>query len=148
MRSKESGTVLVVDDVPANLDITTLSLEREGIRCRTATGGLECLEVVQREPIDLILLDLGMPGMDGWMTLEALRALPAARSIPVVLFTCHDNLSNRERAMVEGLVDFLPRPVSRARLVQTVRTHLAARARANALEALDRRLAQDVVTVH
>lgn len=142
MRATDWGTVLVVDDVPANLDITVLSLEREGIRCRTATGGVECLERVAGEPIDLILLDLGMPGMDGWATLEALRANPASRAIPVVLFTCHDSFSNRERAMAEGLVDFLPRPVSRARLVETVRTHLGARARARALDALDRRLEQ------
>ncbi|MBI4517510.1 MAG: response regulator [Deltaproteobacteria bacterium] len=145
MRTIETGTVLVVDDVPANLDITVRSLEREGIRCRTATGGLECLDVVGQEPIDLILLDLGMPVMDGWATLAALRERPAGRNIPVVLFTCHDNLSNRERAMCEGLVDFLPRPVSRARLVQTVRTHLGARARVKALDALDRRLQQEAV---
>jgi two-component system, cell cycle response regulator len=147
MRSMDSGTVLVVDDVPANLDVTVMSLERAGIRCRRATGGLECLAIVEREPIDLILLDLGMPGMDGWMTLEALRARPSGRTIPVVLFTCHDQLSNRERAMIEGLVDFLPRPVSRARLVETVRTHLSASARARALEALDARLERDA-TLH
>jgi two-component system cell cycle response regulator len=137
--------VLVVDDVPANLDITVRSLEREGIPCRIATGGAECLAVVEREPIDLILLDLGMPVMDGWATLAALRQRPAGQNIPVILFTCHDHLSNRERAMAEGLVDFLPRPVSRARLVETVRTHLGARARARALDALDRRLEQEVV---
>ncbi|MBI3387841.1 MAG: response regulator [Deltaproteobacteria bacterium] len=68
MRANESGTVLVVDDIPANLDITVRSLVREGIACRTASGGIECLEIVAREPIDLILLDLGMPVMDGWAT--------------------------------------------------------------------------------
>jgi CheY-like chemotaxis protein len=140
MRANESGTVLVVDDIPANLDITVRSLVREGIACRTASGGIECLEIVARESIDLILLDLGMPVMDGWATLAALRERPEGRSIPVVLFTCHDHLSNRERAMAEGVVDFLPRPVSRARLVQTVRMHLGTRARVRALDALDRRL--------
>ncbi len=143
MRSKELGTVLVVDDVEANLHITMRSLEREGIRCRTAVGGAECLEVVAQEPIDLILLDLGMPVMDGWATLAALRSRPAGRNIPVVLFTCHDEMANRGRAMAEGFVDFLPRPVSRARLIETVRTHLAARAHARSLEALDQRLTQE-----
>jgi CheY-like chemotaxis protein len=134
------GTVLVVDDIPSNLEITVRWLGRGGIPCRGVTGGEECLSAVAEEPIDLILLDLNMPGMDGWATLSALREMPEAREIPVILFTCHDEIANRERAMAEGLVDFLPRPVSRPRLLRTVQMHLEARARARAMEALERRL--------
>jgi putative two-component system response regulator len=134
------GTVLVVDDTPDNITFTTHSLRKIGIECLTAQRGWECIEIAKNKPVDLILLDLLMPQMDGWATLAALRDEPATRKIAVVVFSCDDRLAIRERAMKEGAVDFLPRPVMRDALVNCVQTHLRAVARARALEAIDRGL--------
>ena len=98
------------------------------------------MQVVKNSHVDLILLDLIMPRMDGWATLAALRQDPATRDIAVVMFTCDDRLAIRERAMKEGAVDFLPRPVVRERLLACVQTHLKAVARARTIEAIDRGL--------
>jgi CheY-like chemotaxis protein len=98
------------------------------------------LEVLKTDHVDLILLDLIMPRMDGWATLAALRHDPATRDIAVVMFTCDDRFTTRERAMKEGAVDFLPRPVVRERLLACVQTHLKAVAHARTIEAIDREL--------
>ncbi len=135
-----TGTVLVVDDTEDNLFLTMRSLEEAGIHCLAASRGWHCLEIVKTQHVDLILLDLLMPRMDGWATLAALRHDPLTRNIPVIMFTCDDRFAVRERAMKEGAVDFLSRPVLRARLLQCVQTHLQAVAHARALEAIDRNL--------
>ena len=135
-----SGTVLVVDDTEDNLMLTVRSLQLAGIRCLKATRGWQCLEVVKNNHVDLILLDLIMPRMDGWATLAALRNDPATSNIAVVMFSCDDRLATRERAMKEGAVDFLPRPVVRERLLTCVQMHLEAVARARAIDAIDRGL--------
>ena len=135
-----TGTVLVVDDTEDNLILTVRSLQAAGIRCLAASRGWQCLEVVKTQHVDLILLDLLMPRMDGWATLAALRHDPVTRDIPVIMFTCDDRFAVRERAMKEGAVDFLSRPVLRARLLQCVQMHLQAVAHARTLEAIDRDL--------
>jgi CheY-like chemotaxis protein len=134
------GTVLVVDDTEDNLVITARFLEEAGICCLRATRGWQCLEVAKRDSVDLILLDIIMPRMDGWTTLAALRKDPATQQIPVIMFTCDDRFATRQRAMVEGAVDFLPRPVVRERLLECVQTHLNAVAHARAIEAVGREL--------
>ena len=140
MRSQAHGTVLIIDDTEDNLRLAERVLRGAGIHCITASGGSSGLEAVSREPVDVVLLDLIMPRMDGWMTLAALRRDPKTSGIPVVMFTCDDRLSVRERAMKEGVVDFLPRPVARERLLECVRTHLEAAAHARAVDRMDRDL--------
>ena len=135
-----TGTVLVVDDTEDNLKLTVRTLQNAGIRCLAASRGWHCLEVVKAHHVDLILLDLLMPRMDGWATLAALRREPTSRNIPVIMFTCDDRHVVRERAMKEGAVDFLSRPVLRERLLACVQMHLKAVGRARAIEAIDREL--------
>jgi len=140
MELAASGVVLVVDDTEDNLIFVTHSLRRAGIQCLTASRGWQCLEIVRNRRVDLILLDLLMPQMDGWTTLAELRRDPATRDIPVIMFSCDDRLVVRERAMKEGAVDFLPRPVMGDTLLACVKTHLQAVARARALDVFDRDL--------
>jgi CheY-like chemotaxis protein len=135
-----SGLVLVVDDTEDNLLITVSSLAAAGIRCLTASRGWQCLDIAKRERPDLILLDIIMPRMDGWTTLAALRQDADTKNIPVIMFTCDDRFANRQRAMKEGAVDFLPRPVARQTLLRCVRMHLGAVARERALDAVGRDL--------
>lgn len=135
-----TGTILLVDDTEDNLVIVARSLEGAGMRCLTASRGWLCLEIAKREAVDLILLDLIMPRIDGWTTLARLRQDPATQHIPVIMFTCDDRLVTRQRAMREGVVDFLPRPIMRHTLLRCVRTHLNAVAHARAIEAMGRHL--------
>ncbi len=140
MDHDQTATVLVVAATEDNLRITARLLETAGVRCLTASRGWDCLATVKREVVDLILLDLHMPHMDGWSTLEALRQDSDTRDIAVVIFTCDDRLTTRQRAMQEGAVDFLPRPVRPEKLVACVHTQLSAIARTRAMEMMDRRL--------
>ena len=135
-----TGTVLVVDDTQDNLKLTVRILQSAGIRCLAASRGWQCLELLKTNQVDLILLDLLMPRMDGWATLAALRREPATRDIPVIMFTCDDRYAVRERAMKEGAVDFLSRPVLRERLLACVQMHLKAVGRARVIDAIDREL--------
>ena len=137
---ESTGTVLVVDDTEDNLRLAVVTLQRAGIRCLEASRGWQCLDIAKREAVDVILLDLLMPRMDGWTTLAALRSDDGTRHIPVIMFTCDDRFAVRERAMREGAVDFLPRPVVREKLLDCVRTHLSAVAHVRALEAVGRDL--------
>lgn len=135
-----NGTVLVVDDTLDNLILTVRSLQRAGINSLAASRGLQCLEIAKNRHVDVILLDLIMPELDGWGTLAALRHDQTTRDIPVIMFSCDDRLAVRERAMKEGAVDFLPRPVMPDILLACVQMHLRAVARARALEVMDREL--------
>ncbi|MFI5399317.1 MAG: two-component system response regulator [Candidatus Binatia bacterium] len=135
-----NGTVLVVDDTVDNLILTVRSLQKAGIYCLTASRGLQCLEIAKNRHVDVILLDLIMPQLDGWGTLAALRHEQRTRDIPIIMFSCDDRMAVRERAMKEGAVDFLPRPVVLDTLLTCVQTHLRAAARARALEIMDREL--------
>jgi len=82
-----SYTVLVVDDHPATVELIKSALEGPRIRVRTAANGAECLLAVSRERPDLIILDVLMPVMDGFQTLEVLRQSSRSKGIPVIMLT-------------------------------------------------------------
>jgi signal transduction histidine kinase/CheY-like chemotaxis protein len=108
------SAVLLIDDDPASRDIVQRRLGREGFHVVTAASGEEGLARAQAERPDLIMLDVKMPGMDGWAALSALKADPQLAGIPVVMLTVVDN---RELACVLGATDYLVKPVQREHLV-------------------------------
>ncbi|HSQ02539.1 MAG TPA: response regulator [Burkholderiales bacterium] len=124
LEPQDDGTVLIVDDERDKLIITKHPLEKAGIHCLTASSGRECVAVAQRQQVDLILLDLLMPGMDGWDTFAALQANATTKDIPVIMLTCVEGWGVRTRAMREGVSQFLTRPVPRERLLACVRSQL------------------------
>src|SRR5207244_4230831 len=77
-----------------------------------AGSGRECLHIVEQEPVDLILLDVMMPNMDGFEVCEALRALPGGRGVPVILLTARDDLDTRLEGMYQGVSEFLTKPIN------------------------------------
>jgi diguanylate cyclase len=103
--------VLVVDDDPIALELMHAALARAGYRVFTACGGPEALDRVSREPIDLVFLDVEMPGMNGFAVCEALRVL-RGRLIPVVMVTGKDDIEAVEAAFACGATDFMPKPVN------------------------------------
>ena len=83
----ETATILVVDDLPANRDLMARRLERSGFRVVSAASGPEALELLRRTPVDLVLLDIMMPGMTGLDVLKTVRMTRTTATLPVVMVT-------------------------------------------------------------
>jgi DNA-binding response OmpR family regulator len=114
--------VLVIDDEKATTFLVKTLLEREGLEVVTANTGEEGLELVRTEKPDLILLDVMMPGLDGWETLERIRQTKGGRSIPVSMFSVMSSPSDTMFGVkVEGVVDYITKPFNRADLVRRVK---------------------------
>lgn len=137
--------ILLVDDEQDHLVITRRFLESQGLECVCVDRGWEALRVLEERPIDLILLDLHMPGMDGYRLAENILAREEYRHIPIVAFSCYDLTRFKQRAMRSGMADFIPKPVDRARLLATVRDQLSLRRRLTKLAAVEDELAPDEV---
>jgi adenylate cyclase len=102
-------TILAVDDTPANLSLIA-ELLRDRYRVRAATSGAKALELAQASPPDLILLDVMMPGLNGYQVLERLRADPRLRHIPVVMISAVDQIESVIRCIELGAEDYLLKP--------------------------------------
>jgi adenylate cyclase len=107
--------VLVVDDTPTNIKVMTAMLEPLGFRVLSAQSGPEALELVRHERPDLVLVDLMMPGMDGYEVCRRLRSDPASSFVPVVMVTASDD-HDKVRAIELGADDFLSKPLDSAEL--------------------------------
>jgi len=100
-------TVLVVDDEPPIVRLVQLKLEADGMRVRTAHNGADALAVLEDEPIDLVVLDVTMPGMDGF---EALRRIRADSNVPVIMLTARTLDVDKLRGLTSGADDYLTKP--------------------------------------
>ena len=118
------GRILVVDDDPHAVEILTRMLGHEGYACVSAAGGRAALQLVRSQAIDLILLDVMMPEMDGLQVCEQLRADEQLRQIPVILLTAKDDMETRSRGMALGVSDYLTKPVNKRELFNRIATQL------------------------
>jgi signal transduction histidine kinase/CheY-like chemotaxis protein len=109
--------LLVIDDDPAVCDLMQRVCGAEGYRVLTARSGEEGLELARAEHPDVILLDVIMPGMDGWAVLEALKSDPQLAAVPVIMVTIADE---RGKGLSLGAADYLVKPVDRDRLVSAL----------------------------
>ncbi|MBU6259456.1 MAG: EAL domain-containing protein [Burkholderiales bacterium] len=132
--------VLVVEDDLAARLLTRSALARAGFRVAEACNGLEAVESVRAELPDLVLMDVGMPVLDGYGACEAIRAIPAAARVPLVMMTGLDDVESIERAFVVGASDFITKPINWAILAHRVRYMLRASAAMHQLEQNQRRL--------
>ena len=118
------ATVLVVDDLPENLEVVGGLLQGH-YRVKVANSGARCLRAAIADPIpDLILLDVMMPGMDGYAVLAELRASEATRDIPVIFVTAMDADEDETRGLELGAIDYITKPIRPAILMARVRSHL------------------------
>jgi signal transduction histidine kinase len=115
------ATVLVVDDEPFNLEVIQHFLLAEGLRVETADDGESALKAVRSQPPDLILLDVMMPGMDGFEVCRRLKAEPATAFIPVVILTALKSDQERIRGAEAGADEFLSKPFDHVELVTRVK---------------------------
>jgi putative two-component system response regulator len=117
-------TVLAVDDTPENLTVLGELLQPQ-YRVRVANSGLRALQVAVSDPRpDLILLDVMMPGMDGYAVIDALRANPETRDIPVIFVTAMDSDQDEERGLELGAVDYITKPIRPAIVLARVNAHM------------------------
>jgi len=138
MKEPAPPTILVVDDDSASGDIVARLLAREGYGTRVAASGVECLRILRTERIDLVLLDVMMPGMDG---LQVCAALHAEHSrIPIILLTAKDDTTTRAEGMHLGVTEFLTKPINRAELMARVRAQLHVIELGRQLETVERNL--------
>jgi DNA-binding NtrC family response regulator len=115
--------ILVVDDTPTNISLLLDTLEQEGYRVLVASDGASAIEQVGLATPMLILLDVRMPGIDGFETCRRLKADPATRDIPVIFLTALDDPKEKLRAFQEGAVDFITKPLDTREVLARVRTH-------------------------
>ena len=111
-RNREKGDLLVVDDNRVNRLLVARTLEQFGHRITFAENGRQALEVLRNRPADLVLLDIEMPEMNGYQTLEALRAEPKLRDIPVVMMSSVDEVDRVAQCIEMGAEDYLFKPVN------------------------------------
>ncbi len=117
-----TAQILVVDDIPANVKLLEAKLTGEYYGVLTATSGLECLKITQEKKPDLILLDVMMPGIDGFETCRQIKEDPDIAHIPVVMVTALSDQSDRVKGLEAGADDFLTKPINDVALFARVRS--------------------------
>ncbi|EJC70557.1 diguanylate cyclase (GGDEF) domain-containing protein [Rhizobium leguminosarum bv. viciae WSM1455] len=119
-----TARILVVDDIPANVKLLEARLLAEYFDVMTAADGYTALAICERNQVDLILLDIMMPGIDGFEVCERLKASQKTAHIPVVMVTALDQSTDRVRGLKAGADDFLTKPVNDLQLISRVKSLL------------------------
>lgn len=131
---KAQAVVLVVDDSMAHAQMVAAHLERAGYRTRLAYGGPEALALIEEQPPDLVILDVMMPGMDGFQVCERLKTNDTTWFIPVILLTALNDQRDRIRGIESGADDFLSKPFNREEMLARVRSLLRLKFARDALQ--------------
>ena len=133
-RPDSSGNLLIVDDSPANLQLLVTMLKQHGFQVRPVPSGELALQAARHAPPDLILLDINMPGMDGYEVCRRLKADPTLKPIPVIFISALDDVIDKVKAFNVGGVDYVTKPFMFEEVEARVRTHLALRRQERQLE--------------
>lgn len=120
----ESDLILVVDDTPANLEVVSEALSDAGFEVAIATDGERAIKQAERSCPGLILLDIMMPGMDGFETCRRLKASSITKEIPVIFMTALSDSTDKIRGFNLGAVDYITKPFHEAEVIARVKTHL------------------------
>lgn len=116
--------LLVVDDEPHMIRLATYVLETAGYDVSIATDGNGALAVLEKEPVDLVLCDITMPGLDGLTLLRTVRSAPRTEALPVVMLTARGEEVDRETAAELGANGYLTKPFSSGELLSEVQRHV------------------------
>jgi CheY-like chemotaxis protein len=118
-------TVLLVDDDARNVFALSSVLERRGMNVLTATTGTEAIQLIEANPqLSIVLMDIMMPGMDGYQAISAIRANPAKRRLPIIALTAKAMKGDREKCLEAGASDYLAKPVNTEQLLSALRSWL------------------------
>ena len=119
--------ILYIDDTENNRILVTRRLARSGYETLSADNAEDGLALASVEMPDLILMDMGMPGTDGWTATRRLKAEPKLRHIPVIALTAHAMQGDREKSLDAGCDDYETKPFDFPRLLEKIAAHLASR---------------------
>lgn len=122
--SAEENVILIVDDTPTNLDVLLDLLEVAGFKVVIAEDGERAIALAEYAPPDLILLDVLMPGIDGFETCRRLKANPATQEIPVIFLTAVSDNIDKVKGLHLGAVDYITKPLNHEEVLARVNTHV------------------------
>ena len=140
MVDDQTETILVIDDTPTNLRVVSAFLEEAGYRVLVAEDGNDAKDVICQRSPDLILLDVLMPGPNGYETCLELKSSPKTRDIPVIFMTALSETSEKVKGFQVGGVDYITKPFQQEEVLARVKTHLVLRKLRSQLEAKNRQL--------
>jgi CheY-like chemotaxis protein len=123
----EPATILVIDDQLLNIRVLTHLLTRNDFKVLVAKSGEEALQMIQQQPPDMILLDVMMPGIDGFETCQRIKADIKTQNIPIIFMTALTDVADKVRAFKLGAVDYITKPFQQEELLARVYTHLTIR---------------------
>ena len=127
MYSQDNDVILIVDDSPVNLSVLSKSLKSAGFKVRVATDGESAIEQVEYEPPELILLDVQMPGIDGFETCTQLKSKSTTQDIPIIFITAFSDTDNKVKGLSLGAVDYITKPFQEQEVLARVKNHLTIR---------------------
>lgn len=134
MNAGDPSSILLVDDTPTNLKILVEYFSDSGFDISVATSGETALKQIEVNPPDLILLDVMMPGIDGFETCRRVKANPATKDIPVIFMTALTETEDKVKGFEAGAVDYVTKPLHQEEVRARVNTHLTLRRMQQELE--------------
>jgi DNA-binding response OmpR family regulator len=141
--ASDPATILIVDDTPANLNVLSTILSQEGYKVRPANGGEVALVVAQHASPDLILLDIQMPGMNGFEVCKRLQQQEQTRDIPVIFISALDEVLDKVEAFEVGGADYITKPFQILEVLARIEHQLKLRRQHKQLAAVNQ-LARDL----
>ena len=133
-KTANNGFILIVDDNPTNLSVLCEALNSEGFRFRVAVDGETAIAQAERNQPELILLDVQMPGIDGFETCRRLKANPVTQNIPIIFTTALADTESKTKGFSLGAVDYIPKPFAQEEVIARVRVHLRLKQLTESLE--------------
>lgn len=143
-RPEPGADILIVDDTAANLRLLSQTLTEAGYQVRAATSGARGLESALAVPPNLVMLDIRMPGMDGFEVCRKLKESDVTRDVPVIFISAVNELEEKVQALRAGGVDYITKPFQSEEVLARVETHLSLRRLQQSLEATNHRLAREL----
>lgn len=140
--SSPKGDILIVDDTLPNLRLLSTMLMEQGYEVRGVPNGTMALTVIRSIPPDLILLDINMPGLNGYEVCQQLKADPQTQEIPVIFISALDEVLDKVRAFAVGGVDYVAKPFQIEEILARVKTHLTLRSLQKQLQQANEELAR------
>ncbi|MGH8527551.1 MAG: response regulator, partial [Gammaproteobacteria bacterium] len=137
-----SGHLMVVDDDEVHCDLLSRRLRHCGYQVSMAEDGRRALELIKTQPVDLVLLDVLMPEMDGFTTCERLKAHPGTRDIPVIFMTALTDIVDKVKGFELGAVDYITKPFQQEEVLARITTHLALQRLKSSLQESEARLSR------
>jgi len=132
---KESANILIVDDIPSNIRLMVSILDEQGYSISYAQSGEHAINLCKKVHFDLILLDVMMPGMDGFEVCEVLKTMDDTREVPIIFLTAMTDQASILKGFEIGGVDYVTKPFSEKELLVRIRTHLDLKQTRDALAA-------------